>query len=251
MDHYPLTPGVMRKAILPVLLGLMCSSASQAQLAFGLEGGIGASSMYFAPAVGFTNASQTPITSWKVGEVADIQLNNNIFVQTGASLLQKGQSRKFSFYTSDSLNVAEDQDLKLLYAEIPINIVFKTGHLGTERFFFGIGANFGYLIGGKFKYHSYGSAYGVPFDTTATDRAQDKDPVRAFEMGLNLNGGYELPSGLLFRLYYTLGISDVGMGTEIDKNRNWGFSVGYLFGKRKALRHETQDLIDSSPIEDE
>ena len=241
----------MRKAILPVLLGLMCSNAAHAQLAFGLEGGIGASSMYFAPAVGYTSASQSPITSWKLGEVADIQLNNNIFVQTGASLLQKGQSRKFSFYTSDSLNVSVSQDLKLLYAELPLNLVFKTGHSGSERFFFGIGANFGYLIGGKFKYHNSGNAYGVAFDSSATDRAQDKDPVHAFEIGLNLNGGYELPSGLLFRLYYTVGISDVGVGTEIDKNRNWGFSAGYLFGKRKALRHETQDLIDSTPIENE
>jgi len=236
----------MKKYYLSTALFLCLFNRASAQLAYGFEAGIGESTMAFAPAAGFTNASQTPITSWKFGQLADIRLNDHIFLQTGGAIVHKGQSRKFSFYSSDTLNAAEDQTLSLLYGEVPLNVVFKTGQIDRERFFFGIGANFTYLIGGTNKFHYYGRYGKISFDSTANNRAQGDDPVKGFDLGINLYGGYELPSGLLFKLYYTASFTDIGLGTETDKNRYWGFGVGYLFGKKKAIRHQTEDVIDYS-----
>ena len=211
---------------------------------------MGSSNMYFAPAAGFTNASQTPGFSWRFGQVADITLNNHIYIQTGAAIQQKGQERKYSFYTNDTFNASEDQTLKLLYADVPLNIVFKTGQIDRERFFFGIGADFAYLIGGTNKYKKLGHLGDTTYSINSTDRAQGDDPLKGFDLGINIYGGYELPSGLFFKVYYTAGFSDIGLGSESDRNRMWGFGTGFLFGKKKAIRHQTEEVIDYTNEED-
>jgi len=68
-----------------------------------------------------------------------------------------------------------------------------------------------------------------------------------FDIGLNLTAGYELATGLFFRAYYTTGVTDIGLGTEVDKNRVWGAGAGYIFGKGRNINKETDDLIDKTP----
>ncbi len=61
-----------------------------------------------------------------------------------------------------------------------------------------------------------------------------------------LCAGYEMSNGLFFRGYYTVGVKDLGLGTEIDKTRALGVSAGYFLGKGRDINKEKDDLIDKS-----
>ena len=46
---------------------------------------------------------------------------------------------------------------------------------------------------------------GVPFTRTYDLQIVGGHPVAQFDIGLNIVAGYELPTGLFFRAYYTPG----------------------------------------------
>jgi Outer membrane protein beta-barrel domain len=231
-----------------VLLALLLTAvpASFAQLGFGPEVGIGMSSMHFAPELGFTSASTTAILSGKIGGTIDVHLNKKLSFQSGLFLSRKGQTRDFSFYSSDSLNEYVHQTLTINYIDVPVNVLYKTGVQGKGRAFFGIGITPSYIIGGRNKLKADGVSNDTAYHTTIDREIANGKPVGMFDIGVNLTGGYELPTGLFFRIYYTAGMKDIGLGREIDKNRMWGVSAGYLFGKGRNINKEADDLIDHS-----
>jgi len=235
------------RPLLFFVLFIISTSRTNAQVGFGPELGAGMSSMHFQPAAGFTAASTSSIFSWRAGGMIDFGLNKKIYLQSGLFLSQKGQNRDFSYYTNDSLNEAAQQKLTIYYVDLPVNIVYKTGFQGKGRFFMGIGANPSYIIGGTNKLQSQGSSNGVPFNRNFNLSIVPGNPVAMFDIGLNLTAGYELATGLFFRAYYTTGVTDIGLGTEVDKNRVWGVGAGYIFGKGRNINKETDDLIDKTP----
>ncbi len=220
----------------------------RAQMGFGPEVGLGMSSMRFAPAIGFTSATRSAIFSGKVGGLVDARISKHVYGQAGVSFARRGQERTFSFYVSDSVNASVEQALTIHYIDIPLSVVYKTGTQGRGRFILGIGATPGYIVGGNNKLRQSGTDSGVAFSNSFNKPilATDPTPVARFDLGVNLSAGYELPTGLFFRAYYTSGVQDIGRGTEINKNRMWGISAGYLFGKGRNINKETEDLIDKS-----
>ena len=204
------------------------------------------SSMHFVPAPEFTSASTTPIASGKIGGIVDISLNKHFYLQPGLFLSREGQTRSFSYYTSDSLNVAEQQTLSIYYIGIPINLLYKTGFQGKGRIFFGLGVIPSYILGGSNKLQVHGAYNGVSFSNDSTTKIVSGNPVAMFDIGLNLTAGYELTTGLFFNAYYTPGINDIGLGAETDKNRMWGIAAGYIFGKGRNINKDAADLIDKS-----
>jgi hypothetical protein len=237
----------MRLLILSVLL-LVATLSTKAQTGFGPEIGVGMSTMRFAPALGFTSATTRIIFSGKVGGLVDASISKHFYGQAGIFFSRRGQERTFSFHVSDSVNASVEQTLTIHYIDIPLSMVYKTGTQGQGRFTIGIGATPGYIIGGNNKLHQSGTDSGVAFSNNFNKPilATDPTPVARFDLGVNLSAGYELPTGLFFRAYYTSGVQDIGRGTEINKNRMWGISVGYLFGKGRNINKETEDLIDKS-----
>ena len=220
---------------------------AEAQTGYGPEVGIGMSSMYFAPDIGFTSASQSPIASGRIGGNIDARFSKTrLYVQAGLFLSRKGQSRNFSFYTSDSLNEAVKQTLTINYIDLPVNILFKTGMQGKGRFFLGLGATASYIIGGRNVYHAQGAYNDTPFVRDVHTGVVKGNPLKMFDIGMNITAGYELPTGLYFRAYYTAGVNDLGLGREIDKNRMWGIGAGYFFGKGRNINQEADDLIDKT-----
>ena len=225
---------------------MLGAPAAHAQLGYGPEAGIGMSTMHFAPPLNFTSASVSAIASGKVGGLIDLPLNKHIFFQAGISFSLKGASRTFSNYTNDSFNEAVSQELHIYYFDLPINVIWKSGHQGRGRFIAGLGATPSYIITGKNKLHDDYVSQGVRTITDDNVNIIPGQTVKGFDIGLNITAGYELPTGLFFRLYYTIGVSDIGPGTEVDKNRIYGIAAGYLFGKGRNINKEANDLIDKT-----
>lgn len=235
----------MRYLVASILFWVSSLSTAQGQIGFGPEVGIGISTMHFAPAVGFTSASTSGIFSGKIGGIIDIGLNRKAYFQSGLFLSRKGQARDFSYYFADTLHEAVHQTLYINYIDVPVNIIYKTGTQGKGRVIFGLGVTGSYILGGRNKLHLAGNN-GTPFDISTDRKITSDKPVDLFDIGINLSGGYELPTGLFFRAYYTAGVKDIGLGSEIDKNRMWGVSAGCLFGKGRNINKEANDLIDKS-----
>jgi len=240
----------MRSMYFLAVLLLSFTTTSFSQTAVGIEGGIGMSSMHFAPStypILYTTASTGAIFSGKLGGLIDVPLNKHIYFQAGLSVSRRGAVRQFSYYKNDSFNEQVNQTLSIYYADMPLSVLYKSGMQGKGRFIAGIGATFSYIIGGNNKLSDYSVYNDTLSNTNSNGKIIDGSTIHAFDLGLNMCAGYELSAGLFFKAYYTIGINDVGIGTEIDKNRMWGISAGYFFGKSRNVNKEADDLIDKTP----
>lgn len=200
--------------------------------------------MRFAPDMGFTEASKKAAFSFRVGGVVDLPLNRKIYLQSGLLLSKKGHQRSFSFYVSDSLHESVEQTLNLYYFELPLNLCFKTQSQGKGRFTLGAGATFSNIAFGRNKLDATGASNGVTFNTHIDESVSDGRPLKGFDASVNAFMGYELPNGLAFKVYYTSGLNDLGLGTEIDKHRIGGIATTWYFGKGRNINQEKNDLIE-------
>ena len=241
MNSIPGKSSVMRALLL--LIFFLVHQPALAQFGFGPEASAGASTMLFKPDNLFTSSASSSAFSYRVGGIIDAPFTQHIYFQSGLFLSRKGQKRSFSFYYNDSLNNSEQQTLHLSYIDLPLNIVFKSGKQGKGRVFLGLGATLSYLIIGKNQQDASGKAAGVPFDVHLNEVIKQGKVVRAFDVGGSFYAGYELPTGLYFKLYFVPGIKDLGFGSEIDKNRMWGVSAGCFFGKGRNANKDTDGLI--------
>ena len=186
------------------------------------------------------------VFSGKVGVMIDEPINKHMYFQAGLSVSLKGCTRNFSYYQNDSFNEAVKQTLTLYYADLPVSLVYKTGIQGKGRVIFGIGATPSYLVGGKTKLQDKGVYNDTAMSTSGNYSIIRGETLHGFDIALNLTAGYELPTGLFFRAYYTTGVNDIGVGSELDKNRMWGIAAGFLFGKGRNINKDNDDLIDHS-----
>lgn len=233
----------MKQTILIIAFLLTCLH-SHAQLGFGPEIGVGGSNMKFAPNSAFTSSGTTGMASARIGGMIDVPFSKDIYFQSGLSLSHKGHSRHYSFSVSDSLNDYEHRSLSLNYIDLPLTIVFKSRSQGKGRAFFGIGATMSYLLGGTNKLDAHGRYNDTAF--TINSQSSPDAILRKFDIGVNLSAGYELPTGLYFKVFYLGGVKDLGLTSEIDKNRMWGIGTGYIFGKGRNVNKDTEGLIDKS-----
>ena len=237
----------------PIFLTLVLSILSlpvYGQAGFGVEAGMGSSSMKFAPPllpIAYTSGTTGAIASGKIGAFLDLPLNKHTYFQGGVYLSRRGAVRDFSYYKSDSTDVIH-QELDIYYFDLPLNIVYKSGHQGKSRFIAGIGATISDLAGGKNNLREHQVFNDTTYNINTDGTISPGNTIHAFDIGINLLAGYELPTGLFFRAYYTAGVQDIGIGTEIDKNRMWGIAAGFIFGNGRDINKdkEADDLIDKT-----
>jgi len=230
-----------------LLIFLFLAAPVHAQFGYGPEIGIGMSRMYFAPPIypiDYTEATTGAVASGKIGGLIDFPLSKHFYAQAGISFAREGVVRSFSYYLSDSFNESVNQTLYLNYFQVPVSLIFKTGVQGKGRLIFGVGANPAYLIGGRNKLQDNQVFKGVGTDTTSNTLVVSA--LNRFDIGVTLTAGYELRSGLFIRAYYTDGVNDLSMNTEIDKNRMWGLAAGYIFGKGRNANKDDEGLIDKT-----
>jgi len=230
----------------PLLFIFTCNSAI-AQIGYGPELGLGMSTYKFAPSatpIDYTSASVNTIFSGKIGVIIDEPLNKHIYFQAGVFLSRKGAERSFSYYKNDSFHEAVHQTLDVNYIEVPLSVIFKTAKQGKGRFMFGLGATPSYIVGGQNHLQDIGKYNDSSINSNGTYKISIGNTLHAFDIGVNVVAGYELPTGLFFRVYYTGGVNDIGIRSEVDKNRMFGISAGYLFGKGRNINKEAESLID-------
>ena len=228
---------------------LLTACGARAQVGFGGEAGMGVATMKFAPSLSpihYTTGTANPVASGRIGGLIDVPLNQHFTFQTGVYLVRKGAVRYFSYHQDDSFHEEVHQALLLSYLELPVLLLWKSGMQGKGRMVLGIGPAVAYLAGGSNKLEDNVVFAGVSNNTSGTYRVQRGSTVTGFDIGVHLLAGYELPTGLFFRVSYTDGGRDIGLGTEIDKNRTWCLTAGYITGRGRNINKETEDLIDHS-----
>ncbi len=230
----------MRTLFLSALL--LLSTASFAQLGIAPEISIGASNMRFIPDNIFRTSAENSQLSWRVGAILDAPFTSHTYFQTGLYYSRKGHNRNYSYYDSDSSYDHEDRTFTLNYIDLPLNVVFKTSEQGKGRLCIGAGAMLSYLISGDVK----GTSAVKIKDTLYSNNisANPGDLLRKFDIGASFFAAYEFPTGLYLKAYYVSGVKDIGTLTEISKNRVWGLSIGYMFGKDRNVNKDKEGLID-------
>ena len=215
-----------------------------AQAGIGAEVQLGVAGMHFQPNELYTSANTAYVPGFALGAMLDAPVTGKVYLQAGVLLSRKGDDRSFSYAFNDSFHESVSQKFGLGYAEIPLDVTLKTGIQGKGRLFFTIGIKPSYLVYGTNTIHANGTSSGVAYDTTTHSVITDGKPLKRFEMSLILAAGYELPTGWFLKFVYAPGITDLGQGGEVDKNRTLSISAGRYLGKKRDLNKEVDDLID-------
>ena len=231
-----------RHSILLVLL--LCAITSIAQVGFGPEVSVGGSNMRFVSAPVFEDAATKKHFSWRVGGILDAPFTQHIYFQSGLAIAQRGHTRMYGFYLSDSTFDSEERKLSLFYADLPLTIVFKTAEQGRGRLCLGAGATFSYLLGGTSKLHTWGKYNDTVYDRTFDSKPSDM--FRRLDLGATFLAAYEFPSGWMLKATYLTGVKDLSLSSEVSKNRTLIVAVGYLFGKNRNVNKDNEGLIDKS-----
>lgn len=195
----------------------------------------------------YTSSSVKPMFSARVGGVIDIPITRHTYFTAGIGAACKGAEKSFSYHYNDSFNERVHQKLTVYYADASLCVLYKTGIQGKGRFVAGIGAAPAYIIGGSDKYEDVGVANDSAFNFSGKNKINIGKTLKGFDIGLILTAGYELPTGLYLRANYTGGVSDIGVQSEVIKNRVFSLSIGYLLGKGRNINKEADDLIDHTP----
>jgi hypothetical protein len=173
-----------------------------------------------------------PLVSFHIGGYVDFPVSNTFSVQGGLTLSGKGDKERYLYdddfaYPGSSGGEAFDIQ-KVMYLEIPVNAIYKTG-----RFYMGAGPYVGYALSGKWiekgtnntddadSYYDSGNiAFGEYFKRT--------------DFGINFLAGYQLKNKINLGIGYGLGLSNNSNDDDYNwspKNRVFSLSVGYSFGK--------------------
>ncbi|WP_010255134.1 porin family protein [Myroides injenensis] len=193
----------MKKITLSIVAALAFGFAANAQtpdVKFGAKAGLNIANLTGS------DASTSSITSFHVGAVAEIFINEKFSVQPELLYSAQGAESKFDFgFGSKKLK------MKLDYINIPIMAKYYV----WEGLNIQAGPQLGFNVKGKIEGEDI------------------KDNVKGFDFGLNFGAGYELPVGVFFDARYNVGLTNTFKkveGEEIKaKNGVFQISVGYKF----------------------
>jgi hypothetical protein len=200
----------MKKSIL-FLLSILISSATFAQVSFGVKAGYNAASVKSNDAE-ITDDGQT-LSGFHIGSVVNVPFNKEVSFQTGLNLGTKG------------VNVAHDghgDKYKFTAIDIPLNVVVTS----KKGFFAGTGLNLGYNLSGKL------DAHDDPTENYDFEFGSDKNFTRA-NLGLNFLIGYQTKSGIFVSANSLVSLTDIAPSATSWKNNVISLSVGYTLKSSK------------------
>ena len=224
----------MKKIILSCLSVALLSGATKAQTTFGPEVGLNISNYSIVTPGGLTTGFISPVSSSvisaKFGGVVDFGISDNLSIQPGIFFALNGISQSYSFF-----GFSATENIHIHTLEIPVNVLYKFGDPGENRFFVGAGPFVGINLGGKVNLSSFGT------DTTFTLNIGNgsSDMLKQFNFGAGVNGGYEMANGFLVRAFVQKGFVNMqsmdNSGGKI-KSLNYGISVAYMIGGKKTKK---------------
>lgn len=202
----------MKKITLLLNVFLMIVFASNAQVKFGLKGGINLAK-WNKQINGIKEEDYKNKIGLQAGLVADFKLGKSLSFQPQLLYTTKGTAEEHNGHNDNIVMNAID---------IPLNVLYKTpAKFGT--IFLGGGPNIGYNIGGKVKSHDAGE------DGQKITIGSAANQIKALDFGLNFTSGIEFKNGLFFSANYTAGLSNLSnVNGENTKSNFIGISLGYF-----------------------
>ncbi|MRG43508.1 outer membrane beta-barrel protein [Chitinophaga sp. SYP-B3965] len=184
----------------------------------------------------FAKTKYTP--QWHGGVMADLRLFKGLYIQPQVLISSKGvkeeEERSYQHWVDGTYKT------RLIYLEIPLNIVYKF-RLGPGKLAVGAGPYFAFPLSGTYKDEGtitdpnhqpvggFKNDLNIQFDDFVVSTAQGKY-YKNSDAGINFIAGYEFKKGLLFNINYSLGLTNVyPKGPEQRKNAYIGVSAGYMF----------------------
>ena len=191
----------MKRLVLVAVLTTFCFAGTQAQVDFGVKGGLNIANLNGDDADELDPDSRT---SFNFGAVVGISVSDNFSVQP--EVLFSGQGA-----TVDS--EGGEATFKLNYINVPVLASFEV----TDGLSLQAGPQLGINVGDDLEFDG---------ETESTD-------AESIDFGAAFGLQYQLANGLLIQGRYAIGLSDVYKedGQDIDvKNGVLSFSIGYMFG---------------------
>lgn len=222
----------MKKQVVLVLLALVGTLSTYAQVSFGIKAGFNNSGIS-----GEGSDLSKRLSGFHAGGIADISLAENFSLQPQLLFIMKGA--KSESYTETIAGVEikyPEQKLTLNYLELPVNFLYKH-EAGAGSIFVGAGPYLGFGLSGKAKADGVDEEGKVKFDGKKSEELGEEDEnamhLKRLDAGANFLAGYELKNGLLFSVNYSLGLTNLDPDGSKSKNNYFGISVGYLFKTKK------------------
>lgn len=136
------------------------------------------------------------------GGYADFLVSKNIVFQPGLLYVRKGANvaNQYSY----------NEPLYFNYLEIPLNILYRPPSK-KGMYFFGVGLSPALRLNNSYNYGN---------------------PLKTFDLGINILAGYQFPIGFSINLNYTYGILNVSENKEYIstiQNKYFSLTVGYEF----------------------
>lgn len=197
----------MKKKVTVMILALMALIAVpvQAQLRFGVKGGVNISSVHFNSDL--LNADN--VTGFQIGPM----------IETSIPLVGVGVDAAI-LYSQKGMGIGSEE-IKTDYIDVPVNLKWKFG-LPIVKAYLAAGPYVGFRVGGDKVWKVIG----------------EQIEAKSFSAGLNFGLGVELLSHLQVGINYGLGLTDNYSSTALSvlnnekttgKNRGWAVTAAILF----------------------
>lgn len=229
-----------------------CASLQlSAQINSSLEFGAGLATQHFEPVFPYTHVNTANIASYHAGARISTMLNKRWTLFVGMDISRKGSIRDFSYFYNDSFHEAVHQKLAAAYLQLPVGLQLNIKIKTDQYLNIALGAAPGYLVAGRNLLDVVGADSATAYTYHSVTAMKSNNPLAAFDVSLLCSLGYQSAQGWYMSACYMPGVNDVGLGTEVDKNRVFWLSFGYLFSRLRTEENRANDLIDRSPLPDE
>ncbi len=156
-------------------------------------------------------------TEFYVGALASVPVCKTLSVQSGLSLVGKGNRAAYANYV---------EYIDLLYLEVPTNLVTTFDIGSTGSIFVGAGPYLGFGLSGGVRKDNIG---GISSEEDITF-GNSPNMYQGVDFGFNFLLGYQLKNGLGVNGGYNIGITNVyDNPAKKQKTMNSGFSLGLCF----------------------
>jgi hypothetical protein len=205
--------------LLIVIIALITTLESFAQIKFGVKGGLNVSNMLDKTKYRTYSDEYNSKIGFHLGATAEYSLSEKFSIEPGFLFSTKGYKMEKSGVTGS---------LNLNYLEVPINAIYKI-ELSSVNILISAGPYLGSAISGKAKASE--PILGVNEDSKE-QKIEIGTDIKALDFGLDIGAGVEIKD-ITLNLQYGLGLANLTPNTENDaklKNRVIGISIGYKFG---------------------
>ncbi len=203
---------------------------TDAQVKFGIKGGVNFSDMKYEPQDQTSGIPDTKsLTSYHVGVIADVPLLSVLSIQPGVMLNSIGAKVE-----KNGNNAGYTAKINPLYVDVPVNILFKP-QIGTgTKFYVGVGPYIGFGVGGKATVEGNVGDVNGSIDHDLKFGNSSDDDLKSTDIGGNVLAGFEFNNGLLIGAQYGMSFTNnapegENSDNKILKNKVLSISVGYLF----------------------